>query len=78
MSAWSEWFSNERGKSGLTQAALAKRLGVSTSSVAMWEQGQRVLPKDRWYDLCSVLDLGPRAQREGEALYFGGAPESGR
>jgi transcriptional regulator with XRE-family HTH domain len=78
MTAFGEWLADVRGRSGKTQGAIAEALGVSPASVSMWERGERGVPRERWYDLCTVLDLGPRAQREGEALYFGGAPESGR
>ena len=51
-----------RTKAGLTQYALARKLGVSQSAVAQWEQGTTSPKKTLLRPLsellnCSVLDL---------------------
>lgn len=47
-----------RKKSGLTQMQFAKKIGVSTSTVAMWETGQRKPDYHTIMKLCRFFGVG--------------------
>src|SRR5579871_4458759 len=49
-----------RGRTGLTQAAFAARIGVPVETVRNWEQGKRS-PRDPARALLKVLDEAPDA-----------------
>ena len=52
-----------RTHAGLTQAALAARLGVAPNTVARWEQGQRVITEPMARLI--VLTLPTKSKRKG-------------
>ena len=49
-----------RGRTGLTQAAFAARIGVPVETVRNWEQGKRS-PRGPARALLKVLDEAPEA-----------------
>lgn len=49
--------SRARTDRGLTQAALAQRLGVRQQTVAAWESGDNTPPTERLADLAAALDV---------------------
>lgn len=49
-----------RRRAGLTQAALAKRLGRPQSFVSKFENGERRLDVIEFLDVCRALKLNPR------------------
>ncbi|SDJ69224.1 helix-turn-helix domain-containing protein [Alkalibacterium thalassium] len=48
---------NLREKKGLSQAALAERLGMSQSSIAMWETNKRRVPDDALIKLADYYNV---------------------
>ena len=46
-----------RKQSGMTQAELAGKLGISSSAVGMYEQGRREPDNDMMLKLCDVFDV---------------------
>lgn len=46
-----------RQRSGITQDALAKSLGVSRTAVSNWESGRRTPGLHILYELCIILDV---------------------
>ncbi|MBQ8134688.1 MAG: helix-turn-helix transcriptional regulator [Clostridia bacterium] len=46
-----------RKRSGMTQAELAGKLGISSSAVGMYEQGRREPDNDTMLRLCNVFDI---------------------
>ncbi len=46
-----------RKRSGMTQAELAGKLGISSSAVGMYEQGRREPDNDTMLRLCDVFDI---------------------
>ena len=46
-----------RKQSGMTQAELAGKLGISSSAVGMYEQGRREPDNDTMLRLCDVFDI---------------------
>ncbi len=50
---------------GMTQAQLAKELGMSCGAVAMWEQGQRAIGERAAQKLCKIFGVN-RSQIYGE------------
>lgn len=46
-------------ESGLTQTALAKRLGVSQQTIGQYLSGRAMPALDTFANLCAVLDLDP-------------------
>lgn len=48
---------NLRRKAGLSQAALANRLGISAGAIGMYEQGRREPPLDIIVKLCSIFGV---------------------
>lgn len=41
----------------ISQAALAKELGVATSTVNNWETGKNKMPVDKALEACKVLEV---------------------
>mgnify|MGYP004479425395 CR=1 FL=1 len=46
-------------ESGLTQTALAKRLGVSQPTIGQYLSGRSMPALDTFANLCAVLDVDP-------------------
>ena len=46
-------------QSGLTQTALAKRLGVSQPTIGQYLSGRSMPALDTFANLCAVLDVDP-------------------
>lgn len=46
-------------ESGLTQTAIAKRLGVSQQTIGQYLSGRAMPALDTFANLCAVLDLDP-------------------
>lgn len=51
-----DWLVQQRRARGLTQRALAARIGVHDSVLALWEAGRRPVPAVRIAALAEVLD----------------------
>lgn len=53
-----EWFKIMRGRSGLSQAAIAQKIGVKPQTVSNWERGESIpsLDPDQTLKLCVLLD----------------------
>jgi transcriptional regulator with XRE-family HTH domain len=62
-SGWTHEVRSRRHRSGLTQAELGRRVGVSGSEVAGWEKGDRLVPEYRMMRLRRVLDEATAALR---------------
>lgn len=56
MSMFSERLKECRKRHSLTQRELAKRLGIATSAVGMYEQGRREPDSNMLLKICSVLN----------------------
>lgn len=57
MATFTERLKELRNKEGLSQAELAKQLGVAMDTISKWETGER-LPRDKYYaQLAEVLDV---------------------
>lgn len=74
MSVFGEYFRSRREDLGLSQREAAKRLGVSTNTVARWERGSALPTSQRAASLRDLLGISRR--RIGE-LVGGTAPPSG-
>ena len=46
-----------RIKQGMTQAELAIKLGISPSTIGMYEQGRRIPDYDTLAKMCDILDM---------------------
>ena len=55
--AFGPFLKERRTQQGLTQAALAEQVGVSTAAVSKWERGQCLPDIAKLEDLAAVLDL---------------------
>jgi DNA-binding transcriptional regulator YdaS (Cro superfamily) len=53
--------------SGLTQAELARRLGMSTTTMNRWVRGRAPISKGRWVSVKAVLRLPADWQPKGES-----------
>lgn len=49
-----------RKRAGLTQQALAEKLGITTSAVCNYESGASFPKAEMVFGLCDILDLTPR------------------
>ena len=49
-----------RKRAGLTQQALAEKLGITTSAVCNYESGASFPNAERGFGLSDILDLTPR------------------
>lgn len=56
MSIFSQRLKDCRKKCGFTQSELAKKLGVASSAIGMYEQGRREPDSSMLLKICSVLD----------------------
>jgi putative transcriptional regulator len=59
-SAQASYARNVRGRTGLTQAAFAERIGVPVETVRNWEQGKRA-PRGPARALLKVIEQAPEA-----------------
>lgn len=57
----------ERIRVGLTQQEVAKKLGLSTTSYNMKENGNRQFHLDEFIDLCHILATDPETLLKGMA-----------
>ena len=57
-----------RKKKGLTQEALAEKLGVSSKSISRWENGNTMPDYSLLKDLCSELDISVNDLLSGEKI----------
>ena len=57
-----------RKKKGLTQEALAEKLGVSSKSISRWENGNTMPDYSLLKDLCSELDISVNDLLSGERI----------
>ena len=57
-----------RKKKGLTQEALAEKLGVSSKSISRWENGNTMPDYSILKDLCSELDISVNDLLSGERI----------
>ncbi|HIZ17452.1 MAG TPA: helix-turn-helix domain-containing protein [Firmicutes bacterium] len=48
-----------RISSGMTQTDLAERVGMSTSSIGMYEQGRREPGLDVIFNMCNIFEVHP-------------------
>ena len=56
MSIFSQRLKDCRKRCGFTQSELAKKLGVASSAIGMYEQGRREPDSSMLLKICSVLD----------------------
>ena len=59
MSEFSEKLKKLRGRAGLTQAEIARRLEISPSAVGMYEQGRREPDMEIIGKLCELFHVSP-------------------
>lgn len=57
MSNIGETIRKNRKKAGMTQGQLGKQLGVSSSTIGMYEQGRRAPNKDMLLKICEVFSI---------------------
>lgn len=57
MAAFAERIKELRQERGYTDKQLADLLGISESTVSMWETGQRSPTKDRMYQIAELFDV---------------------
>jgi transcriptional regulator with XRE-family HTH domain len=71
---FAQWLDATMRQRGLSQAAVAREVGVADAQVSRWRRGQ-VTPSVRYLDrLASTFDV-PRANLEQMAGYPGGEPD---
>lgn len=63
-----EYISHKRKDKGLTQAALAEKIGVSDKSVSKWERGICLPDVSKYRDLCEILGISINELFAGEDL----------
>jgi len=72
---FAQWLEATMQQRGLSQAAVAREVGVADAQVSRWRRGQ-VIPSVRYLDrLASTFDV-PRTNLEQMAGYPGGEPET--
>ncbi len=57
-----------RKEQGLTQAALAEKLGITDRAVSKWERGRGLPDPSIMLDLCSALDINVNELLNGERI----------
>ncbi|WP_299408221.1 helix-turn-helix transcriptional regulator [Acaryochloris sp. IP29b_bin.148] len=64
---FSEWFKISRGRAGLSQAAVAAKLGVKTQTIYNWESNTTKPKLDPWqtWVLCETLGVTLKQLAEG-------------
>jgi transcriptional regulator with XRE-family HTH domain len=59
-----------RERNGLTQEALARKLGVSSVSLSRWETGNRKVEPSRLPKVCKETGIDPKELRPDLAEFF--------
>ena len=63
-----KFISSRRKEQGMTQAALAERLGISDRAVSKWETGKSLPDSGIMLDLCKLLDINVNELLSGEKI----------
>ena len=63
-----EFISSQRRKNNLTQAALAKKLGITDRAVSKWERGKGLPDASLMLDLCEILGITVNELLNGEKI----------
>ncbi len=63
-----QFIAERRKIQGLTQAALAERLGITDRAVSKWERGRGLPDPSIMLDLCSELDINVNELLNGERI----------
>ncbi len=63
-----KFISSRRKEQGMTQAALAEKLGISDRAVSKWETGKSLPDSGIMLDLCKLLDINVNELLSGEKI----------
>ena len=63
-----KFISSRRKEQGMTQAALAERLGISDRAVSKWETGKSLPDSGIMLELCELLDINVNELLSGEKI----------
>jgi transcriptional regulator with XRE-family HTH domain len=67
-SPWQKNLRHLRQRAGLTEQALAGRLGVTSHAIQAWERGQRAVRKGWDFKLAEALGCSLADLRQGESV----------
>ena len=63
-----KFIASRRKEQGMTQAALAEKLGISDKAVSKWETGKSMPDSGIMLDLCEILEITVNELLSGEKI----------